>query len=118
MPRPVDSPLATLGLGPGASAEEIRAAYRKLVRRYPPELAPLEFARIHRAYELLRSPGRRLEESLSKPEEALDRLGGGTGLALAPPRPAPPPLTEEALEALVAAQRRARLAELLARFFG
>jgi curved DNA-binding protein CbpA len=113
-----ESPYATLGLRPGAGADEVRAAYQKLVRRYPPEMAPREFARVHRAYQLLRSPARRLEEAKSAPAEAVEQLGGVSDLVLAPPPPPPAPLTPAALEPLLAPHRRARLAEVLARYLG
>jgi molecular chaperone DnaJ len=114
----MDSPLTILGLSPGASADEVRAAYQKLARRYPPELAPREFARVHRAYQLLRSPARRFQAAWSSPEEAVGGIGGREELQLGPPRPAPPPLAESALEPLIAPLRRAHLARLLARFLG
>ena len=49
-------------------------AYRKLVRRYPPELNPERFARIHRAYELLSSLEQRMAEVRREPLSALAAL--------------------------------------------
>ena len=55
-------PLAVLGLGPGAAAEEIRTAYRRLVMRYHPDSSKdpstaRQFARIVRAYKVLTARG-------------------------------------------------------------
>jgi hypothetical protein len=55
---------AVLGLNTDASVSEIQAAYRALVRKYHPDVAPGEenlerFLDIKRAYEILRDPGRR-----------------------------------------------------------
>jgi curved DNA-binding protein CbpA len=44
-----------------ASREEIKHAYLRLVRRYPPERAPEEFKRIREAYETLSDPRTRHE---------------------------------------------------------
>jgi DnaJ-class molecular chaperone len=53
-----------LGLDAKAGDEEIRAAYLRLVKEYPPEKAPEEFERIRDAYETLRDPRRRAREVL------------------------------------------------------
>ncbi|MCA9295129.1 MAG: DnaJ domain-containing protein [Phycisphaerales bacterium] len=55
---------AVLGLNNDASVSEIQAAYRALVRKYHPDVAPGEenlerFLDIKRAYEILRDPSRR-----------------------------------------------------------
>lgn len=42
-----------LGVAPSASREEIRRAYRQLIRQYPPERAPAEFKLVREAYETL-----------------------------------------------------------------
>lgn len=54
-------PYEVLGLERGAGAEELRRAYVRLVRIYPPETNPDEFKRVRAAYETLRSPLRRAE---------------------------------------------------------
>ncbi len=51
-------PRAVLGLGPGADADDVRLAYRRLVRRYHPDVSgdpgtAASFARVTRAYKLL-----------------------------------------------------------------
>ena len=70
----MDSPHAVLGLPVTATLAEITRAYQKLTRRYPPELAPEPFVRIHRAYQLATSLERRMEAAQTAPEEALDQL--------------------------------------------
>lgn len=111
-------PLTVLGLAPGAGAEEIAAAYRKLVRRYPPELAPERFAAIHDAYLTLTSPARRMAAAPTAPERELARLFPLPALALGPDPPPPPPIADRDLEPLLAPVRRAVLARLLAAAFG
>jgi len=59
-----DDPYVVLGLARGASADEIRQAYFRLVREHSPEAHPEEFKRIRAAYEALRSPTRRAEVEL------------------------------------------------------
>jgi hypothetical protein len=59
-----DDPKQVLGVDVGASAEEIRAAYLRKVKEFPPERSPAEFERIRDAYEILRDPQRRLAHRL------------------------------------------------------
>jgi preprotein translocase subunit Sec63 len=59
-----DDPKEVLGLDVGASEEEIRAAYLRKVKEFPPERAPAEFERIRDAYEILRDPQRRMAHML------------------------------------------------------
>ena len=113
----VDSPHAILGLPASASAEEIVRAYRKLVRRYPPELAPEQFARIHQAYQFLTSPERRMQAARTAPEETVEQLFPSPRAALKPFAPAVPPLTEGDLELLLAPYRRELLLRLLREAF-
>jgi tetratricopeptide (TPR) repeat protein len=52
---------ARLGVGRDAPREEIRRAYRALLRQYTPERAPEEFKRLREAYETLNDPHSRAE---------------------------------------------------------
>jgi hypothetical protein len=113
----MSDPHAILGLPASATSEEITRAYRKLVRRYPPEIAPQQFARIHGAYRLLTSPARRMEAARTAPEETIDHLFPLPAVTLNPPPPPPPPLTAQDLEPLLSPLRRALLARLLRETF-
>jgi curved DNA-binding protein CbpA len=55
-----DDPRDVLGVPPEAGDEEIRAAYLRKVKEFPPDRAPREFERVRDAYELLRDPRRRI----------------------------------------------------------
>ncbi len=82
-------PYELLQVERSATAEEVRRAYFRLVRLYPPETHPDEFKQIRAAYETLRSPMRRAELALESYDETaaaidLDILAplaspGGTG---------------------------------------
>ncbi|MBI3923960.1 MAG: J domain-containing protein [Armatimonadetes bacterium] len=45
-----------LGIAPGATDEEIRAAYLRKVEEYAPDRFPQEFERVRDAYQALRDP--------------------------------------------------------------
>jgi curved DNA-binding protein CbpA len=113
----LETPYTVLGLPASAGTEEITRAYRKLVRRYPPELAPQQFARIHRAYQLLTSPERRMEVARTAPEETIDQLFPVPAMTLRASPPPPPLLAGRALEPLLASFRRVRLARILSEAF-
>jgi curved DNA-binding protein CbpA len=113
----LETPHAVLGLPVSAAAEEITRAYRKLVRRYPPELAPQQFARIHRAYHLLTSPELRMEVARTAPEETIDQLFPLPAMSLKAPASPPPVLTARDLEPLLAPFRRTRLVKVLRQAF-
>lgn len=108
----MDTPHAILGVPVSASTEEITRAYRKLARRYPPELVPEQFARIHRAHQLLTSLELRMEAAQSSPEETLEQLFAASA-SLEPPPAAPPPLADRDLAPLLAPFRRALLIQIL-----
>ncbi len=55
-PASGDDPYAVLGLREDANEAEIRAAYLRKVKEFPPERAPSEFERVRDAYEFLRDP--------------------------------------------------------------
>lgn len=109
----MDDPYAVLGLAPDADAAAIAAAYRKLVRRYPPELAPREFARVQEAYQWLTSPARRMAAARTAPDEALAALFSLPAARLKLWQRQPRPLTAEEAEELLAPLRRAALRWLL-----
>jgi hypothetical protein len=48
-----------LGVGANAGEEEIRNAYLKKVKEFPPDRSPEEFEKIRDAYDTLRDPRRR-----------------------------------------------------------
>lgn len=62
-----------LGVAREASGDEVKRAYRALVRVYPPERAPEEFKRIREAYETL-SDARSRQEYDTAPDPGLQRL--------------------------------------------
>ncbi|MBW2018781.1 MAG: J domain-containing protein [Deltaproteobacteria bacterium] len=66
-------PRKILGVSVDASDEEIRAAYLKKIKEFPPDRSPLEFERIRDAYDVLRDPRRRARIMLqsANPESSL-----------------------------------------------
>lgn len=55
---------ASLGLGPAATSEQIKTAYRKLAAQYHPDKnsdpkAPARFRQVQEAYEILSDAGKR-----------------------------------------------------------
>jgi len=60
-----EDPRQVLGIPPEAGDEEIRAAYLRKVKEFPPDRAPQEFEKVRDAYETLRDPRRRTRELLS-----------------------------------------------------
>lgn len=113
----MDDSYQALGLPSGAGREQIDRAYRTLVRRYPPELNPGRFARIQRAYDVLRSLESAMDEARRKPEAALATLFPAPSLTLRPGEPAPRPLRPDDLEPLLRTLRRAALERLLREAF-
>lgn len=69
-----DDPYDVLGLDDAATADDVRRAYFRLVRQYPPEVHPEEFKRIRAAYETLRSPVRRAELALFSFDESVTEV--------------------------------------------
>src|SRR5919204_4602667 len=89
-------PYAALGLAPGASAAEIRAAFRRLAREYHPDVnpdpaAPARFRAVVAAYELLSDPARRAAYDAGRVTGGPARPSRGAGRAgragAGPPRP-------------------------------
>lgn len=79
---------ATLGVARGASAEEIKKAYRKLARENHPDLHPDDpkakekFQQVQNAFDVLNDPKKR--EMFDRYGSAYESMGGGPG-----PRPWP-----------------------------
>jgi curved DNA-binding protein CbpA len=84
---------AVLGLEPSATTEEVENAYRRAIRRYPPELNQRRFARIKQAYELLSSFGRRMALIDRDLAHGIDLLYPPVHIELADPPDPPPPLS-------------------------
>ncbi len=107
-------PLRVLKLTDSATLEEIESAYRRLVRRYPPELNPRRFAEIHRAYKTLTMLDRTMEEALEQPMATLDHLYPPPAVHLRPAtEKLPPRPTPEDLEPLIHDLRRQVLGRIL-----
>jgi curved DNA-binding protein CbpA len=87
------SPWQVLDLKPGASEAEIRASYKELVLRFPPETEPQRFIEINQAWRRLTHPDYILERRFRdiqtfSPED----LGfGGPPQEIEAERPAPAP---------------------------
>jgi curved DNA-binding protein CbpA len=76
VPDRKEDPWMILGVSLEAGDEEIRAAYLRKVKEFPPDRAPVEFERIRDAYDLLRDPRRRTLHMLLSvdPHEPLESL--------------------------------------------
>jgi curved DNA-binding protein CbpA len=57
-------PRAVLGVVADATDEQIRAAYLRRVKEFPPDRNPVEFERVRDAYELLRDRRQRIRHFL------------------------------------------------------
>jgi DnaJ-class molecular chaperone len=57
-----------LGVPMDADEATVRKAYLELVRRYPPEQCPAEFAEVRAAYEALIDPMKYLKRQILKPD--------------------------------------------------
>ena len=69
-----DDPYVVLELQLGATAEDVRQAYFRMVRIHTPEAQPEEFKRVRAAYEALRSPRRRTELALLAFDESVGEI--------------------------------------------
>lgn len=72
---PIEDPYAELGLAPTATADEVRAAYRRRARACHPDVstapgAAEAFARLQRAYAVLSDPERRAAWDRARRERA------------------------------------------------
>jgi curved DNA-binding protein CbpA len=74
-----EDPRQILEVAAEAGDEEIRAAYLRKVKQYPPDRAPLEFEKVRDAYEQLRDPRRRTRQMLlaADPKQPLVSLLDG-----------------------------------------
>jgi curved DNA-binding protein CbpA len=59
-----EDPRQILGVGLEAGDEEVRSAYLRKVKEYPPDRSPREFERVRDAYEMLRDPRQRTRNLL------------------------------------------------------
>lgn len=73
-------PWKVLGITYDASDDEVRQAYLALVREFPPDREPVEFAKIREAYDLLKdSVGRcKLRMDFLDPNQAVTSLLSST----------------------------------------
>ena len=74
-----EDPREVLGIEAEAGDEEIRAAYLRKVKEYPPDRSPREFERVRDAYDMLRDPRRRTRQMLqaADPKQPLASLLDG-----------------------------------------
>jgi curved DNA-binding protein CbpA len=74
-----EDPREVLGIDAEAGEEEIRAAYLRKVKEYPPDRSPGEFERVRDAYEILRDPRNRTRAMLvgADPKQPLVSLLDG-----------------------------------------
>lgn len=78
-PVPDEDPYKILAVESGSGEKEIRSAYLKKIKEFPPDRSPEEFQRIRDAYEILRDPRRRATVQLRSidPEAPLAALLDG-----------------------------------------
>lgn len=75
-----NDPRHVLGISPEAGDEEIRAAYLRKVKEYPPDREPREFEKVRDAYEILRDPRRRMRQLMAvDPHQPFSTLLEGRG---------------------------------------
>src|SRR5260370_26651708 len=58
------APGAVLGVAPDGTDEEMRGAYLRKVKEFPPDRNPVEFEQVREAYELLRDRRQRIRHFL------------------------------------------------------
>jgi curved DNA-binding protein CbpA len=74
----IDKARQLLEVRPEARDEEIRAAYVRKVKEYPPDRSPQEFEQVREAYEALRDTRRQAQNILgSVPNQPLTSVLGG-----------------------------------------
>jgi curved DNA-binding protein CbpA len=69
-------PYEIMGVSPAADEAMLRRRYLELVRQYPPEKSPRQFAEIRAAYDELRDPVARLHQRVFEVHagESLDNM--------------------------------------------
>ena len=74
-----EDPRQVLEVEAEAGDEEIRAAYLRKVKQFPPDRSPREFERVRDAYDMLRDPRRRARSLLlaADPKQPLASLLDG-----------------------------------------
>jgi curved DNA-binding protein CbpA len=74
-----EDPRQVLEVEAEAGDEDIRAAYLRKVKQFPPDRSPREFERVRDAYEMLRDPRRRTRSLLlaADPKQPLASLLDG-----------------------------------------
>ncbi len=72
MHDPSEDPYQVLQVQPTASGEEVRQAYLKLVREFPPDRDPDRFRVIHQAYTRLSDPLVQAEALMKLSHDPLD----------------------------------------------
>ena len=73
-----EDPRQVLEIEAEAGDEEIRAAYLRKVKQYPPYRSPREFERVRDAYDMLRDPRQRTRQLLAAdPKQPLASLLDG-----------------------------------------
>lgn len=114
----MDDAYTALGIQPGATSEEIDSAYRRLVRRYPPELNPRRFARIKEAHNLLSSYEQQMREVAFDPEHAIDLVSPAPVAKMLPPPPAPEPLVPADWQPFLRPLREMAISAILVKHLG
>ncbi len=74
------NPYEILKIDPSADDAAVRDSYLKLVRQFPPEQHPRNFAEINRAYGMIKDETRRMKHALFPPP-VLERSPMGAALA-------------------------------------
>jgi curved DNA-binding protein CbpA len=91
MEEPSPDPLVVLGVRADAGDAEIRSAYLRKVKQFPPDRSPEEFERVRDAYDVLRDRRRRVAHFLFSidPSAPLDSLleNAGSEAKFAGPEP-------------------------------
>ena len=109
----MNDPYRILGLQAGASSDEITSAYRKLARRFPPELNPRRFAEIHQAYRTLTRLDELMDRAMARPLTTINSLFPPPTVRLRPAPESPPRPGPDDFDVLLHPLRRQLLRELL-----